>query len=161
MFPGDKRIAAFPFSTVTLCYDSMVMSRLPRLLLILLVFFAMPLRGYAATSMQLCGFLHHGGMDGADVAQATHHDGNDSVHPGQSHNHPPAHHGDENGSHDSTTGPSSCSACGTCCSGATAPPGFTPIVNLEPASAPIVFIAQPFSGIVLENAERPPLTLVR
>jgi hypothetical protein len=124
-----------------------------KLLLILFVLAALPLRGYAGALMQLCGDGHHG--QASVVTQAAEH-----------HSHPDAHagtHADANGGgdvpqasagHDHEHG-GSCSACGDCCAGALGAPASTPFLD-RPATQAIAFFGHPFSGITLENAERPP-----
>lgn len=139
-----------------------------KLLLILFVLAALPLRGYAGALMQLCGDGHHG--QASVVTQAAeHHSPHAHSHAhadAHAQAHPDAHaatHADANGGgdvpqasagHDHEHG-GSCSACGDCCAGALGAPASTPFLD-RPATQAIAFFGHPFSGITLENAERPP-----
>ena len=124
-------------------------------LFVALIVLAVPLRGYAAATMQLCEATRHGGLatDDPHAAHAHQHDVETSQHGDAQ-----ARHGSN--SHESH-GTSTCSACGACCSGASASTSLPIFPAIRPVSMIAVLLAQEFSGVVLENPERPPLPLVR
>jgi hypothetical protein len=132
------------------------MASLSRALLILLLI-AVPLRGYAATAMQLCGFSHHGPQ-----ATASH-----GAHDHDAHEHAsPAHHEDHHHDGDVSTpgndgaGSTACSLCGACCVGASASPHSSKALMFASHSTAIPFVSPAFSVVVLDGADRPPLDLV-
>ena len=119
------------------------MKRLSRLLLLVLLLTALPLRGYAGELRALCE-AHHGGA--ATAQEHVHQHGN-------------SHHDD---SGDSGGIPayiaSVCSICASCCAGASLAPD-APLVALPqaPGSDRITFFDRRPSGFVPEHLDRPPL----
>lgn len=122
------------------------MRGIAKILIVLLLFGALPLRGYAAIAAGLCD-AHHGGLAAAPAA------GHD-------------HAGDDSGAEAApgTSEPadfaSVCSLCATCSVGASLAPDAVHAVAFEPAGASAIpfygFIA---SGLAPDTLDRPPLSL--
>ena len=110
-----------------------------KLLVLLLLVVALPLRGYAALAVDLCAG-HNGGAAGA---HAGHHD------PSSDHE------------HEAPDGPSatssSCSHCASCSVGASVAPEAKQISLPVAGSDRIPFFDQHKSGYVPDHPERPPL----
>ena len=148
-YPHNK---SFTFSMLSFS----PMSHIVKLLLVALAM-VLPLRSYGAGAMLLCEPAHHGG---AAAASASHlHEDGAAPHAAEQapdnvmHNVP----GDEGGG----VTLSVCSACGASCTAAIAPPTLGHQPRVSQPSTPIAFLDHPFSGVVPENAERPPLSFVR
>ena len=119
------------------------MKRLSRLLMLVLLLAALPLRGNAGELMVLCE-AHHGG---AAIAGEHVHEHGDSHHNDS---------GDRGGVPAHTA--SVCSICASCCAGASLAPD-APLVALPqaPGSDRITFFDRRTSGFVPEHFDRPPL----
>lgn len=134
---------------------------LPRLVLILILTVALPVRGYAASIMMLCGQPAQSAVVGSldRMVSHDHHAATDSAHEAD-HQHA---HGDEagdtSGSHDHHV--ASCSACGVCCAGVVSslPPDV--LILGTDSSGPIAFFDRHFVGFVPSGLDRPPRLLVR
>ena len=124
------------------------MKRSCRIVLLVLLLAALPLRGYAGVLMALCEG-HHGGT---------------VVSQGQVHEHGDGHHHDAGNSDDSggvpTHAASMCSVCASCCAGASLAPD-APRVAVFQSSGPdrIAFFDRRPSGFVPDHLDRPPLAL--
>jgi len=117
--------------------------RLSRLLLLVLLLAALPLRALAGELMALCEG-HHGGAAAAED---------------HAHEHGSSHH-DDSGDRDG--GPAHaaavCSICASCCAGATLAPDAPLAVLLRATgSERIIFFYRRPSGFVPEHFDRPPL----
>lgn len=133
------------------------MSSPARFLLILMLLCALPLQGFAATSMLSCAPSHHGGAR----MEA-------SAHAGEGHHHDPsmhAAHPTDDGApvhgsdHAPAHGKYGCSACAACCiGGALASPA-----PLLPAPAHLherpLPVPQPAAAFITDGPERPPRPL--
>lgn len=119
------------------------MIRVSRIMLLVLLLAALPLRGYAGGLMALCE-AHHGGVA---AAQGHAHEHGESLHEDS---------GDHGGVPAHTA--SVCSICASCCAGASVAPD-SPLVAFAQAAASdrIVFFVRCLSGIVPEHLDRPPL----
>lgn len=138
------------------------MKSVARLLLILLLVVATPLRGYAAAAM--IGCAGHAGGETALHAHGPHSKAGGHEHHDHAHAHASSHvdqHDHDHASADSTHSPSSgsCSACGACCVGAALTASAQPLGLMAARSAPIPFHPQSFRGVVLEVFDPPPLPL--
>jgi hypothetical protein len=115
--------------------------RILRIVIVLLIAAALPLRGFAALAAELCAD-HHGGAQAAHAADHDH---------GSDHD-PSGHDGD----HHSTA--SICSHCASCSVGASLAPDFARDVSALVAGADrIPFFGARESGYVPDHLERPPL----
>jgi hypothetical protein len=113
-----------------------------RIVLLGLLFAALPLRGYAGVLTALCE-SHHGG---AAVAE------------NHMHEHADSHHHD---SDEDAGGPSHaasvCSICASCCAGASLAPDAPRVAVVQsPVSDRIAFFDRRNSGYVPEHLDRPP-----
>lgn len=114
-----------------------------RIVLLVLLFAALPLRGYAGALMLSCE-SHHGGA----AADHEHSHG-----PGDSH-----HDDSGDGGETPTQIASTCSLCSTCSAGASLAPDAPLAVLLEAAGSDrIIFFDRRSSGFVPESLDRPPL----
>ena len=117
-----------------------------RTILLLLVALCLPLRGYAAATMMLCGPTHQGAPS-SDVkrhaAGAVHHAGDANGHEaGAAHDHGAAAHsgsaGAQQGDDDSGDGPTTaslaCGLCGSCCTAAALVGQIAPVGGVSPAA---------------------------
>ncbi|TAN54404.1 MAG: hypothetical protein EPN19_06335 [Betaproteobacteria bacterium] len=122
------------------------MRGLARILIVLLLLAALPLRGYAAIAAGLCD-AHHSGV--AAVKAAVHdHAAGDYGHDGDS------------GGTDSPEFASVCSLCATCSVGASLAPHAVHAIALAPAGASAIpFYGYAASGRVPGTLDRPPLPL--
>lgn len=122
------------------------MRGLARILIVLLLLVALPLRGYAAIAAGLCD-AHHGGTGTAHAAAHDHADGH-------------GHEADTGNKSESSEFASVCSLCASCSVGASLAPDAIHAVALEPAGASAIpfygFIA---SGLAPDTLDRPPLSL--
>lgn len=131
------------------------MPRALRTFLSCLVMLAIPLQGFAAASMILCGPHHAAMAQGADSG-SHHHD--DAAAP---HHHPdatPAPDAGENalGEFVKSLG-MKCSACSSCCSLAALPIAPVPSLTFLPTtSVAAPFFSSSYTGIVPDGLERPP-----
>jgi len=117
--------------------------RLSRLLMLVLLLAALPLRGNAGELMVLCE-AHHGG---AAIAGEHVHEHGDSHHNDS---------GDRGGVPAHTA--SVCSICASCCAGASLAPAAPRVVALQPTGTDrISFSDRIGSGFVPEHFDRPPL----
>ena len=129
------------------------MSRSVRILLAWIVAALLPLQGYAAAAMILCGPMH-----AHQAAMASHH----ADHTGHQH-------GDDDSAGQSASGSGGhvpalpdllklkCSACAACCTGAAAPSPALPAVTPTKSDAVIsLFFDGSYHSIVLPGLERPP-----
>lgn len=135
-----------------------------RLIGLIALLLALPLRGYAAGAMLFCGGAH--GLDASATAAAHAHasaapHGENAGHGG----HGAAHdastgHGDDDGTqapagtHDT---PSGCGICGACCTGVASAPMPPQVEAAAPAALPIPFAPPLYRGVDLARDERPPL----
>ena len=116
-----------------------------KILIVLLMLVALPLRGYAAIAAELC-HEHHGGLLATQSPAQGHAAGVSSEsHPGSS---------------DHSGFASVCGHCASCCVGAS----LAPDESAQPAFAPagasaIPFHGSPASDRVPETLDRPPLAL--
>lgn len=119
------------------------MKRTCRIVLLALLFAALPMRGYAGVLMSLCETQH----GGAPTAQEHVHDHGDS------------HHDDTGaGGGNSTHAASMCSVCASCCAGAGLAPDAPRAAQFQsPGSDRISFSDRCPSGFVPEHLDRPPL----
>ena len=117
-----------------------------KILIVLLLFAVLPLRGYAAIAAGLCE-MHHGGL--ATVHAAAH------DHAASGHDHAVG-----TGDDKSSELASACSLCATCSVGASFAPDSVRAVVLAPAGAlAIPFYGFTASGYVPGTLDRPPLPL--
>lgn len=119
------------------------MIRTCRIVLLALLFTALPMRGYAAVLMSLCEAQH----GGAAAAQE------------HAHEHGDSHQGDSaDGGEVPTHAASMCSVCASCCAGAGLAPAVPHMAVLQsPESDRIAFIYRRTSGYLPEHLDRPPL----
>lgn len=121
------------------------MRSVAKILIVLLMLVALPLRGYAAIAAELC-HEHHGGVP------ATHSPAHDHA----------ADHGDDSqpGSLDHSGFTSVCGHCASCCVGASlAPDAASQIAFASAGASAIPFHGSSASGRVPETLDRPPLAL--
>ena len=148
------------------------MSRIQRIIIALVLAFALPLQGVAAATMAACGPSHHR-MEG--VAQAHSHFDHDGQPEAQTgvHDHSSLHsqqqslaggqaHSDHHAAHGGLDKVSKykCSACASCCAVAAIP---SSLLTLESVSLPEFFAPLELSGIaafLTEGLERPPRTVL-
>lgn len=122
------------------------MKRTCRIVFLVLLLAALPMRGYAGVLMSLCE-SHHGGTA---VAQEHAHEHGDSH----------QHDSDDDAGGPSHTAASMCSICAACCAGAgLAPEANHGFVFRTPDTNRIPFHDRQVSGFVPEHLERPPLAL--
>ena len=119
------------------------MKRASRIILLVMLLAALPLRGYAGVLTALCE-SHHGG---AAVAE------------GQAHEHGDSHHHDADDSNDDPSHVASvCSVCASCCASAgLAPETNQGVVFQAPDTDRIPFFGHQVSGFVPDHLDRPPL----
>jgi len=114
-----------------------------RIVLLVMLLAALPLRGYAGVLMALCE-SHHGG---AAVAEDHMHEHADSHH-----------HDSDEGAGGPSHAASVCSVCASCCAGASLAPDAPRVAVVQsPVSDRIAFFDRPTSGHVPEHLDRPPL----
>jgi hypothetical protein len=131
-----------------------------RLLLILILVLALPVRGYAASVMMLCGPSGQSHTVGTmDTSSHGHHTGHEAPASDACDQHGVSDVAAEPTAHDHQS--STCSVCGVCCAGllsskdiATSPHGVV-------SSGPIAFFDRHFAGFIPATLERPPLPFVR
>lgn len=114
------------------------MLRRTKILLLLLLTMALPLRGYAAATMMLCGDAHHGAQSGATHASAADHahHGNAQHHEGMQHEHAQGTDSHDFSAQDDTAKTSvGCGLCGSCCSAAAITAALRSSVTESPASS--------------------------
>jgi hypothetical protein len=112
-----------------------------KILIVLLIVAALPLRGYAAVAAELCAG-HHGGAQAAHAAEHDH----DSSHETVGHD----------GDHPSSL--SICSHCASCSVGASlAPDSARPVALLIAGAVRIPFLGARKPGYVPDHPDRPPL----
>jgi hypothetical protein len=136
------------------------MRGLSRLLLILILALSLPVRGYAASAMMLCGTAGQSHtIIAAGAASHGHHAAHESLASDACHEEAANDHAVHTDFHDHQS--STCSVCGVCCAGlvsaseiATSPHGVV-------SSGPIAFFDRHFAGFIPATLERPPLSLVR
>ena len=136
------------------------MRRLFRLVLILILTAALPVRGYAASMMMVCGASGQAAVEHSDDGGASHHHPDHAGHsPDGAHQHAHGDHAAEpsNDDHDVAT----CSACGVCCAGVLSGSGSPVLANSAVSSGPIAFFDRRFVGFIPAGLDRPPLSLVR
>jgi len=115
-----------------------------RTLIVLLMFAALPLRGYAALAMDLCEMQHRSAAPPQHAAQ---------VHDADRGNGPQGF-GDQEG----RPAASNCSMCAGCCVGVSfAPDTVQPVTILALAPERIPFVGTQASGHVPGGLDRPPL----
>ena len=120
------------------------MKRTCRIVLLVMLLAALPLRGYAGVLTALCE-SHHGG---AAVAEEQTHEHGDSHH-----------HDSDEGSGGPSHSASVCSVCASCCAGASlAPDAPQAAAALVSGSDRIAFFDRRSSGFVPEHLDRPPLS---
>jgi hypothetical protein len=114
-----------------------------RIVLLALLFVALPMRGYAGALMSLCESQH-----GGAVAAEEH-----------VHEHGDSHHHDSGGSADNPPHAASvCGLCASCCASAgLASPSDLKIAFQTPGADRIPFFDRQDSGFVPEHLDRPPL----
>jgi hypothetical protein len=121
------------------------MRGLARILTVLLLLAALPLRGYASVAAGLCD-SHHGGQANSHAAMHDH---------GVSHGDPV-----DGGGTDSAEVASLCSLCSSCSVSATLAPDPVYAIALSPTGAgPIPFDGSAMPGRVPGTLDRPPLPL--
>ena len=121
------------------------MRGLLRILIVLLLLGALPLRGYAAIAAGLCD-AHHGGLATAHAATHDHAGGHD--------------HAAETGNAESSDFAPVCSLCATCSVGASlAPEDVHAVAFAPPGASAIPFYGFAASGRVPDTLDRPPLPL--
>jgi hypothetical protein len=139
-------------------------SMLARLLLILVLSVALPVRGYAASLMMLCGGQGSGAMVSSGAMPAAH----DHGHHAAAADHAPDadHHAsqtdttaDPSGDHDHHA--TSCSACGVCCAGVVSSLSHDFLILGMDSSGPIAFFDRSFAGFIPSGLDRPPRALLR
>lgn len=125
------------------CARIFVVNRVCRIVLLTLLFVALPMRGYAGVLMSLCETQH----GGASTAQEHVHDHGDS------------HHDDTGtGGGNSTHSASMCSVCASCCAGAGLAPAAPHMAVLDsPESDRIASFYRRTSGYLPDHLDRPPL----
>ena len=148
------------------------MSRIQRIIIALVLAFALPLQGVAAATMVACGPSHHR-MDGASqVHSHFDHDGQPEAQT-DDHDHSSLHsheqsligeqvHPDHHAAHHDLDKASKykCSACASCCAAAAIP---SQLLTLESVSLPEFFAPLELSGIaafLTEGLERPPRSIL-
>jgi hypothetical protein len=116
-----------------------------RIVLLAMLFAALPLRGYAGVMMTLCESSH----GGAVAAEEHTHEHGDSRH----------HHDDSGGGGtEPSHAASACSVCASCCLGAGLAPQSERSVTFQSPDAPrIPFLGHRISGFVPDHLDRPPL----
>jgi hypothetical protein len=125
---------------------------LPRLLLLLVIAFAMPIQGVAATMANVCmAGGHHGAGTHHEHGAASH------EHPGSGALHPHAHHHD--GEADGKSQGARCAPCVSCCAASAI--ASSPQVLVPEKAAYGIIAASPSSveGVALARLDRPPLAL--
>ena len=137
------------------------MSRVIRILLVLLLAFALPVRGVAGATMLFCA---QAGSATATEHATTHAVSVDehAMHDMDAH---AAHHeaqSDTGAMNDASQGPNEnhhagCSTSGACCTGVAAGPLFPQPAGIAPLAPPIPFRAPLYASVDLDHAERPPL----
>lgn len=116
-----------------------------RILILLLILVALPLRGYAAVSLPVCE-MHHGGTP---AIQTTVHD-HSSDEAQVSHDH----------DSDGVSSASTCSACAGCCVGPSQAPSAARSAPFGPIGADrILFFGKQVPAHVADQLDRPPLVL--
>ena len=122
-----------------------------RVILLLVLLLALPLRGFAALT--------------DDVASAQHRDGVPTEHaPGMDAIATHQHNADSVSHSDGKSAPTDtyatlCALCGDCCTGAMSGSIFGPnLADIPPTSVAIDFAALPYAGFIPERPERPPRT---
>ena len=117
------------------------MKRLSRLLMLVLLLAALPLRGYAGELMTACE-AHHGGV--AAVQEHAHEHGGS--------------HYDDSGDGSAAPAASVCSICASCCAGTSLAPDAKALVGFpDQVIDRISFFDRRASGFVPEHFDRPPL----
>ena len=117
-----------------------------KILLVLLLLAALPLRGYAAIAAGLCD-AHHGGMAASNVTAHDHANGD-------------GHDAHAGGKTESADFASVCSLCATCSVGASLAPDAVHAFALAPAGASAIpFDGHAAPGRVPDTLDRPPLSL--
>jgi hypothetical protein len=133
------------------------MSRVLRIALMWLIAFAVPLQGFAATSMLFCGPVHEAAMEDG-------HSGHDHATHGHSHDDsgaiPDTHSGDADGQSTDKSPMTKCSVCASCCSGAAMP---AEVATYTPPRGHAVFHALDTSATITfltGRLDRPPQVLL-
>lgn len=139
------------------------MLRLLKILLLWMLFAALPVQGFAASMGMSCGQGHEKAPAAAvsmhvmtDAGMHHRHEGGDDdrhaaglAHVGS------ADHAGDHGAHPHTH--TSCSACAACCTGAAAPPlAFSPLPALTGGDGTFLAPLPLFVGVVPAGIERPP-----
>ena len=121
------------------------MKRASRIILLVMLLAALPLRGYAGVLMALC----ESGHGGAPVAEE------------HAHEHGDSHHSDAAGGAGSPSHAASvCSVCASCCASAgLAPETNQGVVFQAPDTDRIPFFGHQVSGFDPDHLDRPPLPL--
>jgi len=122
-------------------------NRACRIVLLALLFVALPMRGYAGVLVSLCE-THHGGSPAAQEHTHQHERGE-------------SHHDDTADSGAVPTHAASmCSVCASCCAGASLAPDAPRAAAVQVSGSDrITFFDRSSSGFVPEHLDRPPLAL--
>ena len=142
------------------------MTRALRCFLTWLLLLALPLHGYAASTMLLCAAGHHRSMASADGGHdpaahaAVHHSARHDNHAAGHDNHAAGHDNHATGHDNYAAKPASvdakCSACAACCTAVYLP---TNVIDFTaPAPGPVRAVPEPTTlvGFVTDGPERPP-----
>jgi hypothetical protein len=159
-YAGVERGAPGVIDAGALICQHVSMRRLSRFLLILILTVSLPVRGYAASIMMVCGASGQAAMAHSVDGGAFHHQTGHAEHSHDSaHQHAHGDHAAESGNddHDSAT----CSACGVCCAGVLFASAPNVSANGAVSSGPIAFFDRRFVGFIPAGLDRPPLSLVR
>lgn len=133
------------------------MIRVFKTLLLWLMLATLPLQGVAAVVKVACGPEHHVMIP--STFDHHHADADAGLYHGDENSHPATTHGSPDSDADAAAADkaSTCSACATCCVGATAPPSALNLAPELPASNFIVpFPVVAFNGHIPASLERPP-----
>jgi hypothetical protein len=143
---------------VSMC-QHVSMRRLSRFLLILVLTVSLPVRGYAASIMMVCGASGQAVVEHSAEGASHHHGGHGGQLPDDAHQHAHSDHAADSGNqdHDSAT----CSACGVCCAGVLFASSSTVSANGAVSSGPIAFFDRRLVGFIPAGLDRPPLVLAR
>ena len=127
--------------------------RLPQLLIVMLLALTVPIQGFAAVAAGVCMALGH--HEGGTPSEAASHDAHQHDHGAGG----AQTQGDHSSGDSKGTADSHCPPCVSCCAAA-AITSFPPLALPErPAGLAVPTLPPLFSGVTLENLDRPPLAL--
>lgn len=145
------------------------MNRILKTFLLWLLVLALPVQGYAAATMGVCGSIHsHAGVPGATTAPHSH-EGMPLSHQGHHHDSDEqvaGHQHEADSSHASAAKSnahtdSKCSTCQSCCVGlGMVAQGLTWHSPLDNAELPAASLIVSFTGFIPQGLERPPRTIL-